>query len=220
MVSLDLAEAHRADLRELSRLAESDLAALWRQITNGAVARELLMDVLPELVAVYGSAAAALGADFYDELREIDEVPGSFRAIPAELPDRSRTDALARWGISPLFGAEPDFASALTLVGGGLQRIVADADRVTIARSSIADPAAEGWQRTGSGSCAFCRMLISRGAVYSEAGSDFASHDHCNCAAVPAFGGRERAVKPFSPSTRNTTEADRKRARDWLRANT
>lgn len=220
MALTSLSEAHRTDLSALVRLAVADIEVLFRQITDADGARELLADVLPGLVSVYGSAAATLAADWYDDAREQAEVAGRFRAVPAELPDAGRTDALAGWGIGPLFGATPDVLSALTLVSGGFQRIVADASRQTIAGSSIADPAAEGWQRTGRGNCAFCRMLISRGAVYREASASFASHDHCNCTAVPAFGGEPRLVKPYEPSTRNTSEADRARARAYIRANT
>lgn len=183
-----LARAHRRDLAELTGLAERDLVLIWAKFDSADVARDGLMEVLPRLVAIYGSAAATLGADWFDEMRDAAQVKGSFRAIPAELPDVDRTDALARWGVSPLFKAEPDFASALTLVSGGLQRIVADADRESITRSSVADPRARGWQRVGSGSsCEFCSMLLGRGAVYTEATAAFVSHDHCNCGSEPVW---------------------------------
>jgi hypothetical protein len=183
-----LTEAHRRDLQHLTGLALKDLSRIWSEFDTAAAARDGLRDVLPRLVALYGSGAATLGADWYDEMRAAADVRGRFRAIPADLPDADRTDALARWGVSPLFKAEPDFTSALTLVSGGLQRIIANADRQTITRSSVADPRARGWRRVGSGSsCGFCQMLLGRGAVYTEASAGFESHDHCNCGAEPAF---------------------------------
>jgi hypothetical protein len=100
-----------------------------------------------------------------------------------------------------------------------MQRRIANVSRYTVAESSVADPGATGWQRVGAGSCAFCRMLIGRGAVYTEAGADFASHDHCNCSAVPAFGGQPRPVKAFTPSSRGTSSADHDRARAWMKNN-
>lgn len=183
-----LSKAHRADLFELTRLADKDLRLLWKQFATADAARDGLMGVLPQLVALYGSAAATLGADWYDEMREASEVPGSFRAIPAELPDAGRTDALARWGIGPLFKANPDFDSAFTLVSGGLQRIVANADRETVLLSVRADPRGVGWKRETAGGCDFCRMLAGRGDVYTADTADFASHDHCHCIAVPVYG--------------------------------
>ena len=183
-----LTAAHRRDLAELTGLAQNDLSLIWRDFNTATTARDGLIELLPQLVAIYGSAAATLGADWYDEMRAAAAVKGRFRAIPAELPDQGRTDALARWGVTPLFSAEPDFASALTLVSGGLQRIVSNTDRQSVTGSSVADPRARGWQRVGSGaSCEFCSMLLDRGAVYSEATADFETHDHCNCGAEPVF---------------------------------
>lgn len=179
--------AHRRDLQVLTATAAGDLRVLFREFTTAEDARDGLMDVLPRLVGMYGAAAATLGADWYDDLRDLAGVRGRFTAIPAELPDVGRTDALARWGVGPLFAATPDFASALTLVSGGLQKIIANADRQTIQRSSTEDRRARGWARAGTGGCDFCQMLIGRGAVYTEATADFETHDHCGCVAVPEF---------------------------------
>ena len=183
-----LTAAHRRDLAELTGLAQKDLTLIWREFNTATAARDGLIELLPRLVSIYGSAASTLGADWYDEMRAAAKVKGRFRAIPAELPDIGRTDALARWGVSPLFSATPDYASALTLVFGGLERIVSNADRESVTGSSVADPRARGWQRVGSGaSCDFCSMLLDRGAVYTEATADFETHDHCNCSAEPVF---------------------------------
>lgn len=209
---------HRRDLAELEALAATDLRVLFRDFDSAEALRDAAMDLLPQLVAVYGVAAATLAADWYDEVREADEVRGRFRAIPAEVdPDQAGTDELARWGVAPLFRPEPDTSAARVLIEGGLQRRIANASRHTLTRSAVEDPRAAGWQRVGSGECAFCAMLIGRGAVYTERGADFASHDHCNCSAVPAFDGRPRPVRPFTPSQRNITDADRARVREYLR---
>lgn len=205
-------------MQDLAVLADADLTALWRQVADAAQAREALQDVLPALVDVYGSAAAALAADWYDELRDEVRAPGRFTAIPAALEDTG-ADVLARWGIGPLFAAEPDWDAARTLVAGGLQRRIANASRDTVRLSAVQDPGADGWQRVGDGStCGFCAMLIGRGAVYSESTVDFASHDHCGCQAAPAWKGELRPVKPFTPSERTVPDADRARAREYIRA--
>lgn len=211
-------EALRGDVATLTRLVEADLEALLSGVTDGVVARNLLIDTLPSLVNGYGSAAATLAADWYDEYRAEERIAGRFRSIPAELPDQGRTDALARWGVEPLFAPEPDTVAAVVRVAGGVQRIVTNAGRYTITGSSIEDRSADGWQRTGSGtSCSFCAILIARGAVYSERGADFASHDRCDCFAIPAFNGRPRPVKPYTPSKRNISAADRARVREYIR---
>lgn len=214
MPLLALTNSHRADLAQLTGLAENDLRLIWAEF-NDTNTLTGLMDVLPNLVAVYGSAAATLGAEWYDEMREAADVAGQFSGIAAELPDPQRAHALAGWAVN----TGTDQAATLALVTGGLQRIIANQDRQSVAVSAIEDPKAEGWQRAGSGKCDFCNVLIGRGAVYSKASADFASHDHCHCYAVPAFGGRPRLVKAYTPTTKNVTDADRARVRAYIAAN-
>lgn len=200
----------RSQQEALTRLALNDLAALWRQVSNAAEARVALNDVLPALLDTYGQAAAAVAAEWYDEARAVADASGSFRAIPADIRDSGAYE-LAGWASSK----GTDLDSIRTLAEGGAQRRILNFSRQTVMGSSLSDPAANGWQRVGVGSCDFCAMLIGRGAVYSESTSDFASHDHCHCAAVPAFNGAPRPVKPFSPSVRDTKK-DQARARAWI----
>lgn len=199
----------------MTGLANNDLTLIWSQI-SGTNTLAALMDVLPDLIAVYGSAAATLGAEWYDEMREAAEVAGQFTGIAAELPDAGRAQALAGWATA----TGTDAASTLALVSGGLQRVIASADRGSVALSSTADPHADGWQRVARGDgCAFCKMLAGRAELYSEATADFASHDKCHCVAVAAFKDRPRPVKPYTPSLRESSDADRARVRAWLTAN-
>lgn len=179
--------ALRTAISDLAVLAGNDLAALWRQVSTPDEARDALRDVLPPLTQTYSLASATLSADWYDDVRDLVEAKGRFRAIPASVDDLG-ADALAGWGVTPLYKAEPDWAAARTLVAGGLQRRIANASRYTVAGSAVQDPSARGWQRVGSGaSCDFCSLLLGRGAVYTEATATFESHDHCNCAAEPAW---------------------------------
>lgn len=173
----------RSNQRSLAGLAAGDLEALWRQVSNAAEARAALFDVLPKLIETYGAAAASLASDWYDEVRAEMEVKGNFRAIPADLGDQN-SESLIAWATSKSTGLD----AALSLVNGGVQRRIANFSRLTVARSSIADPRASGWRRVGDGStCDFCSMLLSRDAVYTEATADFQAHDHCGCTAEPAF---------------------------------
>jgi hypothetical protein len=206
--------ALRNSTSELLRYAERDLAALWKQVSDAAQARVALMDVLPSLIETYGSAAATLAATWYDEARTKAAVAGSFEAIPIEPSDRG-AHALVGWATQ----TATDMDTLQVLLMGGVQRRIADHMRDTIATSAVTDPQAKGWARAGQGGCTsgFCDMLIARGAVYTEASADFAAHDHCQCYAVPAFDGEPRPVKPYTPSLRNVSDADRARVRDYLR---
>jgi hypothetical protein len=215
-----LIRAHRADIAELTGLARGDLDVLWRRLSSDPErARDALVEILAQLGETYGAAAATLGADWYEELREALGVAGRFSAVASELPDEGRYEALAGWAVGPMFSSDPDIAAALALASGGLQKVIADADRLSVTQSSIADPKAEGWQRAGAGDCPFCDMLIGRGAVYTKESVRFGSHDSCKCVGVPAFGGRPVAVKPYEPTRSNITDADRARVKAWIAEN-
>lgn len=205
------------DLREavigLTNEAQADIAALWREVVDAAEAGTALNDILPGLVDHYGTMAAVLAADWYDDLRDKVGVARSFSAIPADIPDPG-IPALVGWATQ----TASDDAGFRALIEGGVQRRIANFSRMTVMGSAVADPSARGWQRIGAGQCrnGFCDMLIARGAVYTEATADFAAHDHCKCSAIPAWSGRPIPVRPFTPSTRDISDADRARVRDWL----
>lgn len=204
----------RSDTADLVRLAEGDLARLWRLVSEGASADVALHDLLPAIVTEYGSMGAAMAAEWYDDQRAKVGATGRFSALPLTAEDRG-AHSLIGWALA----TATDDTSLASLIAGGVQRRIADHVRYTIAGNSVSDRAAKGWQRVGVGGCkdGFCDMLIARGAVYSEASADFAAHDNCKCSAVPAWGGEPLAVKPYTPSTRQASDADRARVREYLR---
>lgn len=208
-----MATSLRSETAALTRLARRDLDALWRMVARGAAAEVALRDLLPTIVEQYGTAGAALAAEWYDEQREKAGVSGQWTAEPIRSSDRG-SQSLIGWALA----AATDDAALAALILGGVQRRIADHVRYTVAGNSVADPAASGWQRVARGDgCAFCQMLAGRGAVFSEASADFASHDDCNCAAVPAWSGQPVPVKPYTPSLRGASDADRARVREYLR---
>lgn len=164
---------HRQAIADLNTLAYADIAELMRQVDDGEQARDGLMDLLPLLAVIYGSAAATLAADWYDDLRDAAGAAGRFLAIPAETTvDADRIAPLARWAVGPMFSPEPDATKAVTRASGGLQRIIANADRDTITTSVESDPAPAGWVRSASsGACAFCKMLATRDVFYNSKAS-------------------------------------------------
>lgn len=215
------AERNRA-LNGLSAVMQREFTRIWFRLNlnDPDVLRDPLAAVLAEVAEKYGTAAATLAADFYDDIRE-DVVKAGARFTPklAQTPGPERFKSLAGWGIGPLFGGDPDPTTALHKLNGGLTLVVNNVYRETIMESSIADPAARGWQRVADGNaCGFCQMLEGRGAVYSESSADFASHDHCGCSAEPAFEGEPIPVQPYTPSERRVSDVDRARTRAWIKA--
>lgn len=203
----------RRALADLNVLAARDLGALFRSLREGDNAEEALRDLLPRLIDTYGSSAATIAADWYDDLRESLGVGGRFAAIPADIED-SGAHALIGWALDEA----TDDGSLVALLEGGLQRRVVNFGRFTVTESSYADSRADGWMRLGQGAnCPFCNVLISRGAVYSESSVTFASHDHCNCIAVPAFTGKPRPVRLDEQGKRLDVSARRDRTNDTQR---
>lgn len=209
-----MATSLRAETDALVRLADRDLTRLWRLVANGASAEVALRDLLPAIVTEYGAAGGAMAAEWYDQQREKVGAKGRFAALPLDGDDRG-IQSLIGWALK----TATDDASLASLVAGGTQRRIADHVRYTVTRNSARDKAARGWQRVGVGSCkdGFCDMLIARGAVYSEATADFAAHDNCKCSATPAWGGEPLPVKPYTPTLRNVSDADRSRVREFIR---
>jgi|SRR5690625_113607 len=203
----------RRDLETLTREANRDIGQLWTRATSPEELVAALHDVLPALVDTYGVAASSVAADWYDEYRAERGARGRFRSLAADIRD-SGTHELVGWAAAEAV----DDTSLRALIEGGASRRILNFGRKSIMDSSLADPAADGWQRTGIGECQFCEMLISRGAVYSASTADFAPHDNCKCSAVPAFGGQPRPVRPYTPSQRHS-EADQARAKAWISKN-
>lgn len=199
-----MAVQQRSALVAVTQHAETQLAVAMNRLAGQApdAIRAALPEILQALGERYGQAAAALACDWYEALRVEAEAAGLFVAEPATLPTAERWDALAGWGVSPLYRSEPDPAAALTLLQGGLTRSVTNMHSDTVVGNVRRDSKAQGWQRqTRPGACEFCRMLAGRGFVYKHDTATFSSHDHCHCVARPEFGA-VRDVAKYTPSKR------------------
>ncbi|WP_162938707.1 hypothetical protein [Mycobacterium kyogaense] len=168
-------------LRVLSGEAAIDIKQLVRMLGNGRLndseAYDLATTAYPGIMDAYLAGAADLTATWYEEQ------PGGkakFIAAAADLPPAEKLGASARWALSQ---ADPINA----LKGSGI-RAVFDSSRRTV----IQNAAREGvrWVRYASSTaCGFCRMLATRGAVYSSEANALRAHDHCHCMAVPDRDG-------------------------------
>lgn len=214
----------RTELVAVGKAAADDVAALLRgvRLLTAEEIRDFLIAELPSLAGVAQLAAASLAADWYDDLRELAEVPGRFSAIVPEPADDERLIPLVRWGVSPLFTATPDVKRTEELLTGGVRKLIADAHRDTVTASVTADPKGVGWARYGrGGTCSFCRLLISRGDVYKHDTARFASHTNCSCIAGPVFDPDVSHVDGFTTPPVDTAPGDDDvaRARRWVEDN-
>ena len=167
----------RAALAELERLMRGDLDALWRSAGMADDFAAWVIDAFPELVAQYGGVAADLAAEWYEEA-----APAlAYQATTAPLPPLEKWAASAAWALNV-----GDGASSLDLLGGTAQRGVFDQYRTTIVLNAQTEGASYA-RHASANACEFCRMLATRGDVYSSAEG------------ATRVGGRGKAIAPTMP---------------------
>lgn len=202
------------------RLMRRDLDAFWATLDTRRpdAARDALLDFLPILSDTYGDMSAAVAADWYDDMREAAAVPGAFRAMPADLVPAETVRSRARFGAQHLWTPTPE--QTLTFLSSAMSGYVLQPGWDTIQESAMRDPQASGWRRvTRPDGCRFCRMLAGRGGVYKKATAHFASHDDCNCAAVPDWdpSAPEVDVDQYVASERTSRMSPEQRERHRAR---
>ncbi|MEQ6899003.1 hypothetical protein [Microbacterium sp. KR10-403] len=171
-----LIEQYRQDLFHLTNMARKDLADFLYQVKGLPVAqvRDLLIQVMPDLVNPYLSASGELSATWYEDLRSAVGARGQFYAqTDTRWVQQSQANAVSRWAVGALT-QDIDDPNALLLskLGGAVQRMVLDSARGVVEGNVVRDPVRVGYQRMPRpGCCAFCGMLASRGAVYRSSES-------------------------------------------------
>lgn len=192
-----LAEAHRQAQARIASAAVTDVRAAWPLLDMNRLDTSFprYAGAVSALTQARRTAASGLGVMFYRNLRDLEAVSGKFNPLPAAPMDLEKLttslrvtgpvaarSALAR-------GASPAEAERIALAAtvGAVQSRIYDGGRGAVLRSMFADPEARGYQRISDGSpCAFCAMLVSRGAVYkADATGGFKAHVKCGCSAVP-----------------------------------
>lgn len=185
--------------RALERDIERDLRRLWAGLDARSVEgkRDALLDVLPSLVQRYGEVAAAVAAEYFEEITGLD----------AFIPDFDFQDGVAgvvRYGIGHSFaGNDP---KALALISGGARRFMLQYGRSTMYDSAAGHPGVFYARVPEAGACQWCRLLASRGAAYTSKnrasvvtegkreGESF--HDECRCSVTAA---RDDSELPYDP---------------------
>lgn len=215
----------RQGLIALGELSKRDIDRLFKSMIrrnfSAEEMRDSLVEVIPGLAETYQLLAIDLASEWYSTARAEAGVGASFRVVEAEpITSSDYWAPLIVHSMSSMFQPEPDPEPAAELLSGGLHKRTAQANRLTVMETAIADSQSKGWARYGRGeSCEFCRMLINKGAVYSSSTVSFSSHTNCNCIASPVWGNEQRNVDKYVKSTRNRSADDRQRVREWLKDN-
>lgn len=173
-----------------------DLQRIWPALQYADLARtyDAWYAGTAAIVARDANRAAGLASLYLRAHRLAAGIPGEPAIKIATVPAAKtavalRVNTIVAIKRSTLAGQTADLAmrNAFVQMVGAATRLVLDAGRDTVRETTIADPRTRGWERVTSGGCDFCSMLASRGAVYTEASADFASHDHCACSAQPVY---------------------------------
>ncbi|MEO2133388.1 MULTISPECIES: hypothetical protein [unclassified Microbacterium] len=125
-------------------------------------------------------------ADVYSPEYGARQIKSSLTAASSK--SLARAEALAAKGLPA--AAALEIAKRTMLASAKRQMLNAGRDRVIgLTRTSGYGR----WARVSDGSpCAFCMMLVSRGAVYTADTARFRAHDGCGCSARPVQAGEPK----------------------------
>lgn len=171
MIPLAVVNGYDLTLNGLSTAALADLRALLSSLEGISPERtkSVLFEAFPEVFNPYAAASSAVSASFYEEVRDLSEVSGSFTADTLESVDTGRWNALVGAGTAPRILEQGASNLMFQFLAGGLTSILTSFAADTIVGNAAIDPAPMGYQRVPKpGCCAFCGMLASRGAAYSS----------------------------------------------------
>lgn len=219
------AEQTRAATSLVVASALDEMRSLIRAMRSPDQGRHLAFSTVPSVIDHYGSGAAALAVDAYEDRRAAVGVTEPFEAHPYVIGDEAALFNAIAWATDPLYTPE-GFESVDIELERRFRDIVSSgitgAGRTTTIQNLNRDPAGLGWRRvTGGHGCDFCRMLASRGAVYrKEVTATFAAHDNCDCIAEAFFQGekvREANVMQYMASKRTRTRAEKDALNEYVR---
>lgn len=170
-------------INALTVLAMRDINSFWSEVSrmDPAESRAVLLEIMPGLVRDYSATAGSLSADFY-----ADSGRSGFRAIAAEPPTVAQVQGSVGWATYPLISGE---GSALTRLAGVSRRLIFTTSRETTFANTRRDAGASWARYASANACPWCRMLATRGGVYSSERNANAGHDNCKCMAVPVRAG-------------------------------
>jgi len=171
VIPLSVINGYDLTLDSLSTAALADLRALLASLEDLSPERSkaILFEAFPEVFNPYAAASSDVSASFYEEVRDLAGVKGSFAAETLDEVDAGRWNALVGAGTAPRMLEQGASNLMFTFLSGGLTSILSTMAADTIYGNAQKDPVTTRFQRVPkAGCCGFCGMLASRGAAYSS----------------------------------------------------
>lgn len=243
-LATDVAWRYRHDQRQMGARMVRDLRRVWPALdfTRLDATYPVWSYAVEQVVGHYEGQSIESTRNYLETFytqQGITGRPAPFVTVPRapheQLDTLLHSQAVASIKASTAMGSPVAMTMDRTLSTTSLSmvRVVRDRSREYVRQTSLTDDRLGGWMRIGTGdTCAFCQMLLSRGAVYSESTVRFASHLNCNCEVQPAYSDQSKSVEEYRRSDRRTNwlqrdddsgakqiQADRDRVAHWLAVN-
>lgn len=185
-----LTETHRLAQIRLKTATTGELSRMWDlfDIDDPFRSWARIEPAVVQLVQIRSNTSTRLADRYFTEFHAAERAPGRPAVRRARVPDPDDLIPNLRL-LGPVY-AERNASAALTFsnVASEVARQVLAGGRSTITDSVRATPSCQGYYRVSDGApCAFCALLIGRGAVYSEDSGDFEAHRGCGCTAEPLY---------------------------------
>lgn len=185
MIDDDVFETYKRALDTNADLVSSAVLSLNKSLSG--LSGKALLNALSEqyliLVNEYGSYAAAVAVEFYQNVR--GNISPRFE--PEQyIPDNRN---LLYYDAQQSFSVGADIESILSALSGTSQQRVMEYADETLIQNADYDPANPKWALVPSSTaCGWCRMMASNGFMYSsKAKANKARHPHCVCTPVVDF---------------------------------
>lgn len=133
----------------------------------------------------------------------------AYKPITLDMPkwSKDKIDGVVGWSMSKLVAE--DYPMAQQALADGVERMILDAFRDTIAENSLSDSFVVGYQRIASpDACAFCALVCLN--EYTSSEEDGGYHDNCSCTTVPIY----RGVGTYRPDYFDGFEQEYNQARE------
>jgi hypothetical protein len=185
-----LTESHRVAQVKLKAVSVADVTRLLQDfdITDpfaswARIEREILL-----LIDVRRRASGLLTGSYFSAFHEAEDAAGSPVVRLAQRVGLEDVAPNLRL-VGPVWASRSgDMASFTSNVSSEVVRRVLEGERETLLQSVEATDSCIGYYRVTDGSpCAFCALMVARGAVYSARTVRFEAHRGCACTGEPLY---------------------------------